>query len=267
MATSSVRFGYRRTSWTLGSRFMILAAWSSCSRACCHALPLTRLLRWLRAGGGIRTRDLAITNRLRYRTAPRQRNILACECRSNLRLLLLTPVTEVQLHLSLDPLDGVVDRFDVTVEVQADLLVRLALDVHVQDLRLEVRQDLGEGQLYASQFVVGDHQVRRIRRLGASQHVLKHIVVLLAACDGLLERDVGVEGNVLLTGRSLHGSDDLAGDAELGEPSERRLLRRVEVADGLEQPDHPLLDDVILVRAGQEIEPGLEAGGGPPSGE
>src|ERR671915_2276042 len=105
MDTSSVRFGLRKTSWTSGSRFMILAAWSSCSRACCHALPLTRLLRpglpggprvpcrgprrpemdglqtvarpsgcSARAGGGIRTRDLAITNRLRYRTAPRQRN-------------------------------------------------------------------------------------------------------------------------------------------------------------------------------------------------
>src|SRR3546814_13272191 len=36
------RLGFRKTSWTLGSRFMILAAWSSWARAWSHALPLTR---------------------------------------------------------------------------------------------------------------------------------------------------------------------------------------------------------------------------------
>ena len=39
--TISVRLGFRRTSWTLGSRFMILAAWSSWARAWSQPLPLT----------------------------------------------------------------------------------------------------------------------------------------------------------------------------------------------------------------------------------
>src|ERR671918_2737689 len=40
--TIRVRFGLRSTSSTLGSRFMILAAWSSWARAWSHTVPLTR---------------------------------------------------------------------------------------------------------------------------------------------------------------------------------------------------------------------------------
>src|SRR5687768_10739742 len=40
--TIRVRFGLRSTSRTSGSRFMILAAWSSWARAWSHTLPLTR---------------------------------------------------------------------------------------------------------------------------------------------------------------------------------------------------------------------------------
>ena len=54
--------------------------------------------------------------------------------------------------------------------------------------------------------------------------------------------------------------EDLAGDAELGEGPERGFLLEVEVPDRLEEADHALLDDVFLVRAGEEVGAGLGPG-------
>ena len=51
----------------------------------------------------------------------------------------------------------------------------------------------------------------------------------------------------------LDGGDDLPRDAELRKRAEGGELVRPEVAYGLEQPDHPLLDDVLVVRADQEV--------------
>jgi hypothetical protein len=52
---------------------------------------------------------------------------------------------------------------------------------------------------------------------------------------------------VLVAGRRLHRGDDLPRDAELGEVAEARLAVRAEVADGLVEPDEPLLDEVVAV--------------------
>ena len=73
------------------------------------------------------------------------------------------------------------------------------------------------------------------------------------------QRDVAVQGLVLLAARGLDGRHDLAGDAQLGEGPERRLAV-AEVADGLEQADHALLLDVVGVAAGEEVAPGLGPG-------
>jgi len=63
---------------------------------------------------------------------------------------------------------------------------------------------------------------------------------------------------VLEAGRRLDRSDDLAGDAQLGEAPERGLLVGPEVPNGLIEPDQPLLYEVFRVPAGEEVRARLE---------
>src|SRR5207245_7196866 len=53
--------------------------------------------------------------------------------------------------------------------------------------------------------------------------------------------------------------DDLAGDAELREGPERDLAVLLEVAHRLEEPDEPLLDQVLGFAAGEEVGAGLQS--------
>ena len=66
-------------------------------------------------------------------------------------------------------------------------------------------------------------------------------------------------GAVLVAGGGLHGGDDLAGDAELGEVAKARLAVGAEVADGLVEAHQPLLDEVFGVSPGEEVGGGLQA--------
>src|SRR5579872_1137771 len=75
----------------------------------------------------------------------------------------------------------------------------------------------------------------------------------------MAERDVGVERRVLEAGGGLDRRDDLAGDAELREAPERRLLVGAKVPDGLVEADEALLDQVLRVAAGEEVRAGLQA--------
>ena len=59
--------------------------------------------------------------------------------------------------------------------------------------------------------------------------------------------------------RRLDRGDDLARHAELGERAERRLLVVAEVAHRLVEADHPLLDQVVGVTAGEEVAARLQA--------
>ena len=66
-----------------------------------------------------------------------------------------------------------------------------------------------------------------------------------------------------MAGCRLDGRDDLTGDAQLGEGSERGLAVRAEVPRRLEQPDERLLLDVVGVRADEEVAAGLASGEAP----
>ena len=59
------------------------------------------------------------------------------------------------------------------------------------------------------------------------------------------ERDVLVEGAVLVASGRLHRSDDLPRDAQLGEVAKARLAIGAIVADRLVQADQALLDQVL----------------------
>ena len=58
---------------------------------------------------------------------------------------------------------------------------------------------------------------------------------------------------MFLTGRRLDCCDDLTRHAELRKSAERRELVVAEVADGLVEADHALLDDVLAVGTDEEI--------------
>ena len=65
---------------------------------------------------------------------------------------------------------------------------------------------------------------------------------------------------MLLAVRGLDRGEDLTRDAELGEGSERSVLSEVEVSDRLEEADHAFLDDVFLVRSGEEVGASFRSG-------
>jgi hypothetical protein len=73
------------------------------------------------------------------------------------------------------------------------------------------------------------------------------------------ERDVRVERRVLEAGRGLDRGDDLARDTELGEAAERRLLVGAEITHRLVEADQPLLEEIVVVAAGEEVRARLEA--------
>ena len=58
---------------------------------------------------------------------------------------------------------------------------------------------------------------------------------------------------MLLSRRGLDGGDDLAGDADFGKGMEGGELVRPEIAERLEQADHALLHDVLVIRADQKV--------------
>ena len=74
----------------------------------------------------------------------------------------------------------------------------------------------------------------------------------------MAEGDIGVQGGVLEAGRRLDRRDDLAGDAELREAPERRLLVGAKVPNRLVETDQTLLDEVFRVAPGEEVRAGLE---------
>ena len=58
---------------------------------------------------------------------------------------------------------------------------------------------------------------------------------------------------MLLAGRGLDGRDDLAGDTQFRKRAEAAQPLGLVVADGLEQADHALLHDVLMVRSDEKI--------------
>ena len=64
---------------------------------------------------------------------------------------------------------------------------------------------------------------------------------------------------MLLAGSGFDGRDNLALYAQLGKGAERGLLIRLIIADGLVKADHPLLHQILPVRADEEVWPRFHA--------
>src|SRR5206468_2251803 len=136
--------------------------------------------------------------------------------------------------LALHALQGVVDRLRVTTELLGHLLVRHALEVVAQRIRLEPREPGAEAEDEALQLLRRDHAHRRVVDTRARQGIAERaLAVRLLAGGRVAERDVGVERRMLVPRRGLDRRDDLPRHAQLGEAAERCLLVRPEVAHRL----------------------------------
>ena len=156
------------------------------------------------------------------------------------------------LQLLFHPLDGVVDGFGGLLEELADLLVGEALQVQAQDLLLEGGQLLLDVPGHGLHVLPADEHLLRVADAHAREHVHEGPVRRPGLVDRLVEGHVGVERLMLLAGGALDGGQDLAGDAQLRKAAEGGVLGGVVLADGLIEAQHPLLDQVLVVRAHQE---------------
>ncbi len=100
--------------------------------------------------------------------------------------------------------------------------------------------------------LLGDHQLLWIRLVGLRQRVQQGAVGIRFEQAGM-QGDIRVQGDVFLPGRRLDGGEDLATDAKLGESPERQQLVVAEIPYRLVEPDHPLLDDVLVIGSDQEV--------------
>src|SRR5690606_33956485 len=155
---------------------------------------------------------------------------------------------QVALQLALDPLQGVVDGLDVAVELVGNFLVRLAFEVVHEDFPFQLAEEFAHALFDVEELLAADDQFLRIADLVAVDDVHQRPVGFLVV-NRFVQRDVGVERDVLLPRGGFDGGDNLAGDAQFGERPERRQLVRPKVANRLVEADHALLDDVLAIGA------------------
>src|SRR3990172_11914945 len=160
--------------------------------------------------------------------------------------------------LALHALERVVDRLRVAAEPLRHLLVRVALEVEAQGVRLELGEAGAEGEDEALELLGRDDADDGVVHGGAGERTADGGVAVLLAGRGLRERDVGVQRRVLEARRRLDGRDDLPRDAELGEAPEGGLLVGAEVAHRLVEADQALLDEVVRLAAGDEVRARLQ---------
>src|SRR5579864_567301 len=128
---------------------------------------------------------------------------------------------QIALELALHPLQRVVDRLHMPVQFRRHLLVGLPLQIRGEHAALQVAQVLADALPHRLGGFLVDDELLRVGHLDANDHVEQRPVGVFVV-DRLVERDVGVERDVLLTGGGLDGGDDLPGDAEFRERAERR---------------------------------------------
>ena len=164
----------------------------------------------------------------------------------------------MRADLALDPLQRVVDGLGVAGEALAHLLVGVAVEIQREHATLQLGQGAREAAHQRAQLLGGDDLVDGIVHGGAWQHLVErgHVFAGSGRCGG--EGHVLVQRRVLVARGRLHGSDDLARDAQLGKVAEAGLAIGAKVADRLVQTHEPLLDEVIGVAPGQEVRGGLQ---------
>src|SRR5437763_1268246 len=129
------------------------------------------------------------------------------------------PLLEALVDLPLDPLERVVDRLDVPAEALADVLVGVGIDVQAEHVDLEAGEQVRHAPAGLVHALLADDLVGRVaRRVRAEE--LVHRALPLVIGPRRRDRDVLVEGLLLVAGRRLDGGDDLPGDAQLGEGPE-----------------------------------------------
>src|SRR4051812_25748371 len=166
---------------------------------------------------------------------------------------------QVGANLALHPLERVVHGFRVAREPLGDRLVRVAVEVERQHGALELGQHAREARHEAVQLLARDHLVDRIVGERPRQHLVERRLGVAGGGRRGRERHVLVERRVLVARRRLHRGDDLPRDAELREVPEARLAVRAVVANGLVEPDEPLLDEIVGITADEEVRRRLQA--------
>src|SRR5215210_358788 len=161
---------------------------------------------------------------------------------------------QVRADLALHALERVVHGLRVALEPLRDRLIAVPVEVEGQHRALQLRKHARQAGDQAVELLGGDHLVDRVVRGRAGKQLVElGIAVATAGGRRLGERDVLVQGGVLVAGGGLHRGDDLPGYAELGEVPETRLAVPAIVAHRLVEPDEPLLDQVVGVAADQEV--------------
>src|SRR6476661_3735064 len=118
--------------------------------------------------------------------------------------------------LALDALERVVDGLRIAVDELADLLVGAPLEVERQHAALERGQARAEAAYERCELLRGHDAAGWIVDRRARQRIAqREIRAVVVAGRRVAERQGAVERLVLVPGRGLDRSDDLARDAEL----------------------------------------------------
>ena len=144
----------------------------------------------------------------------------------------------------------------MSTQIIRNLLIAFAVQISTEHLLLQPRKHLVNLMIDGFQIFLSDDKLLRICSPAFNDHVQQRTVALLVI-QRLVEGDVAVQGNMLLTGRCLDGRDDLARNAQLRKCTEGGQLVRAEITDGFVQADHAFLNDILMIRANEEIAPGL----------
>lgn len=130
---------------------------------------------------------------------------------------------QITLQLALDALQGVVDRFDVAIQIHRDLLIGLSVQIQHKHFALQIAEDLGHLVLQAGKLFLVDDQFFRIAHLRAANDVEQRSVRFLIV-DRLVQGNVRIQRNMLLPRCRLDRGNDLARNAQLRERFERSKL-------------------------------------------
>ena len=88
----------------------------------------------------------------------------------------------MEAHLSLDPLEGIVDGLGLALETLTDRLIGVAVEIQRQDVTLQVREDARQAGDEALQLLAGDHLVRRVADGWAREDLLEGRLGVLTGC-------------------------------------------------------------------------------------
>src|SRR5450759_2417155 len=144
------------------------------------------------------------------------------------------------------------------VKLVRDLLVGAPFNVEPQHFNLKAGQHLTEAYHYALGLLATYNDITRIER-SVGEEIYEVPVRIVRVIQRVVQRNIRIKRRVLLSRGCLDCGDYLPGDADLGESLEGRITVAPVIADSLIKADHPLLHDVLPVRADQKVGARLHA--------